>query len=124
MFNRPLTPDLLWEVGYTLPVWLVLLGGAVVLSVRRRRAPRAWRIGFVTLLGLLLAEVVAVATSEWLVYEATKGSVIPLMVFKYRLMMIASSLIHALALALLVVAIVMDRRPPDPYGDESHRHPA
>jgi hypothetical protein len=112
MFNRPLTPDLLWEVGYLLPVWVALLGGAVVLYARRRSAPRAWRSGFVTLLGLLAAEVVSLLASEWLVWEARKGSMIPLMVFKYQVLMIASSLVHALAFALLTVAILTGRDRP------------
>jgi hypothetical protein len=127
VFNRPLTPDILWEIGYLAPVWVVLLGGAMVLYARRRTASRAWRIGFVTLLVLLAAEVLSVLASEWLVYEASKGSVIPLMVFRYRLLMIASSLVHALAFVLLTVAILAGRGrpvdgmltlPPGPREDE------
>ncbi len=118
MFNRPLTPDLLWELGYVVPVWLALLGGAVVLYLRRRRAPGAWWFGAAVLLGLLLIEMAEVMLSEWLVYEVTKGSTIPLLVWKLRVMAIASSLVHAAAFVLLTTAILKGRQAPEPADED------
>jgi hypothetical protein len=118
VFNRVLNPDFLWELGYVTPVWLAMLGGAVALYLNRRRAPGAWRLGAFTLLGLLAFEAASVTVSEWLVYEVTKGSTIPLLVWKLRLMAIASSLAHAAAFALLTAAVLIGRRAPAPAGDE------
>jgi len=53
------------------------------------------------------------------VYEVRKGSAVPLVVWRMRVLMIASSLAHAAAFALLAAAVLKGRRAPAPADDES-----
>jgi hypothetical protein len=118
VLSRVTNPEFLWELGYVAPVWLAMLGGAAVLYLNRRRAPGAWRLGAFTLLGLLTFEAALIWVSELLVYEVRKGSAVSLVVWRMRVLMIASSLAHAAAFALLAAAVLKGRRAPAPADDE------
>jgi hypothetical protein len=86
--------------------------GAVVLWLNRRRAPRGALIGAGTLLGVLVLNGLLWFRSEMLVYDIRNGSTVAYFVWQLQVLSIASALLHAAAVGLLVWAILAGRGRP------------
>jgi hypothetical protein len=102
----------MWSLAYIGPVASALCLGAIVLRLNRRKAPKGALIGAATLLGVLVVNGLLWFRSEMLVYDMRNGSTVAYFVWQLQILSIASALLHAAAVGLLVWAIVAGRGRP------------